>query len=160
MKIAYFVGTFREIDGVTRVLLKIIEEANRRNIGNTLVTGWYDRTRNYPTKIIKVSSVNLPFYRAYYLPFPAVRQFKKQIDQFKPDLIHIHSPETLCWAAIRYAKEKKIPIIATHHTDFTEYLPYYHMSLAEPLLWAILRNLYNRTRLVTTPSIVIAKKLK
>lgn len=160
MKIAYFVGTFREIDGVTRVLLKIIEEANRRNIANTLVTGWFDRTRNYPTKITKVPSINFPLYRAYYLSSPAVREFKKQIDQFKPNLIHIHSPETLGWAALRYAKEKRIPIIATHHTDFVEYLPYYHASWVEPLLWTILRNLYNQMNLVTTPSSVITQKLK
>lgn len=59
--------------------------------------------------------------------------FEKKLDEFKPDLIYVHSPDFGALAAVRYAMTRNIPIITTHHTDFGRYLSYYHLSALQKL---------------------------
>jgi glycosyltransferase involved in cell wall biosynthesis len=72
----------------------------------------------------------------------------------------LHSPDTIAWAALKYAQITKTKIIATHHTAFDLYLPYYHLQWTSPLVWFLIRRLYNKLTLVTAPSLVIADELK
>jgi phosphatidylinositol alpha 1,6-mannosyltransferase len=106
-----------------------------------------------------VPSVIFPLYKEYRLPLPGIREFSKKLDEFKPDLIHLHSPDTIAWAALKYAKKRKIPIMATHHTNFYRYLAYYHLRFLKPVVWAMLGRLYRQMRLITTPSQVTADEL-
>jgi glycosyltransferase involved in cell wall biosynthesis len=47
----------------------------------------------------------------------------KKLDEFNPDIIHIHSPFTLSQGLIRYAKKRNIPLCITIHTKFESDLP-------------------------------------
>jgi glycosyltransferase involved in cell wall biosynthesis len=67
--------------------------------------------------------------------------------------------DTSAWAAVKYAKKYAIPIIATHHTDFSRDLSYYHVAFLRPLVWRMLKNLYGRMGAVTTPSVVTTDEL-
>lgn len=159
MKIAYFIGTFKKEDGVTSVLLKMSEAAKNEGHKNIIVTGYVEDRSLSPVEVIEVPAVTFPLYKDYKLPLPGQKGFAAKLDEFKPDIIHVHSPDPIAWAALKYAKGKKIPIIATYHTDFIKYLPYYHLSLLKPLVWAMFRRLYNQMDLITTPSSVIAEDL-
>lgn len=48
-------------------------------------------------------------------------------DEF--DLVHIHTPFLAHYAAVRYARRRGIPCIATYHTFFEEYLHHYVPAL-------------------------------
>ncbi len=48
-------------------------------------------------------------------------------DEF--DLVHIHTPFVAHYAAVRYARRRGIPCIATYHTFFEEYLHHYVPAL-------------------------------
>lgn len=160
MKIAYFIGTLlKQDDGVSRVLLALIREAKKKGIESVIVTGWAEDASIFPVPVIQVLSVIFPFYKDYRLPLPGIRGFKKRLDEFGPDIIHIHSPDTIALAALKYAKKRQIPIVATYHTDFGRYLDYYHLSFLRPAVWAVLRRLYKQMRFVTTPSQVISDEL-
>jgi len=159
MKIAYFIGTLKKEDGVTRVLLALIEQGRKQGIESIIVTGWAEDVSISPVPVIQVPSVILPLYKAYRISISGMNKFKKQLDEFQPDLIHLHSPDTISWAALKYAKKGNIPIMVTHHTNFCKYLSYYHLSFLEPLVWYLLRRLYRQLEIVTTPSQVIAEEL-
>lgn len=159
MKIAYFIGTFKKEDGVTSVLLKMSEAAKNAGHENIIITGYVEDRSLSPVEVIEVPAVTFPLYKDYKLPIPGQKGFALKLDEFKPDIIHVHSPDPIAWAALKYAKNKRIPIIATYHTDFIKYLPYYHLSFLKPFVWAMFRKLYNQMDLVTTPSSVIAKDL-
>ncbi len=45
------------------------------------------------------------------------------------DLVHIHTPFVAHYAAVRYARRRGIPCLATYHTFFEEYLHHYVPSL-------------------------------
>lgn len=159
MRIAYFIGTLAKQDGVARVLLALIYEAQKKGIESLIITGWVEDKSISPVPIIQVPSVVFPLYKIYRLSLPGIGGFKKRLDEFRPDIIHIHSPDTIAWAALKYAKKRKIPIVATHHTDFGRYLVYYHLSFLRPVVRSILRRLYKQMRFVTTPSQVISDEL-
>lgn len=152
IRIAYFIGTLRKDDGVAQVLLVLAREAKKNGFPCVIVTGWVEDMSVVPVPVITIPSVIFPLYRDYRLPLPGMRGFKKELDDFRPDIIHLHSPDTSAFAAIAYAKKRGVPVIATHHTDFARYLSYYHIGFLRPLLWALLRRVYNRVHLVTTPS--------
>ncbi|MFA5131222.1 MAG: glycosyltransferase family 1 protein [Patescibacteria group bacterium] len=161
MKIAYFLGTLKKEDGVTRVLLALIREAQARGNETIIITGLAEEDeKTLVVPIITVPAMVFPLYKEYKLPYPGMRGFARKLDEFRPDIIHVHSPDTLAWAAVKYAKKRNIPIVATYHTDFARYLKYYHLSFLRPFIWLIFRRLYNKMRLVSTPSKSVSAELE
>lgn len=160
MNVAYFIGTLKDGDGVCRVLVKLIEGANKHDINNLIVTSHSEHEELYPTKIIYLPTRQFPLYKEYYFPSLSHKLLEEKLGDFKPDIVHVHSPDTSAWLALHLAKKLNIPIIITHHTDFITYLPYYHLGFLTPLLWMYFRWLYNKVTVVTTPSPVIEEQLK
>ena len=79
-------------------------------------------------ELVSVPSVPLPTtpYRlALGLP-PLVR---KELAAFRPTLVHLCTPDLLGFAALRWARLRRIPVVATYHTHFAAYLKYYHVGL-------------------------------
>lgn len=58
------------------------------------------------------------------LPFPAGLQ--ERLDDFEPDIVHSQHPFLLGMTAVRMARQRKLPLVFTHHTlyeDYTHYVP-------------------------------------
>lgn len=159
MNIAHFVGTLKKDDGVGRVIMEITEHAKKQGYKSMIVTGLPEDPEVFPAEVVKAVSLRPPFRSEYALSLPTLRGIRARLDAFRPDLIHLHSPDPIATAAAKYAREKGIPIIATHHTDFARYLPFYHLGWLEPIVWWMLRRVYRRVDLVTTPSQVMADDL-
>lgn len=49
------------------------------------------------------------------------------------DLVHIHTPFIAHYAGVRFAHRRQIPVVATYHTFFEEYLHHYVPMLPRPL---------------------------
>ena len=77
----------------------------------------FDDTK-LPYKVVRCYSLKVPFLD-YSLPLPKMdRKFKKELNKYKLDLVHIHSPFTLGEAGVSYAKKHHIPCIGTMHSQF------------------------------------------
>ena len=160
-KVAYFAGSMRPgIDGVTRVLYKLIEELNARNIENIFVSPIIPSIEERPTLMFKVPSVTVPFYKEYRLPYFGQRIFENKLLEFKPDIIHINSPCPLGYAALRFGLKHRIPVVATYHTHFASYAKYYNVRPLESFSWNYFRSIYNRCETVYVPSIPILDELR
>ena len=73
-----------------------------------------------PYKVVRCYSLKVPFLD-YSLPLPKLdKSFQKELNKYKLDLVHIHSPFTLGEAGIKYAKKNKIPCIGTMHSQFKQ----------------------------------------
>ncbi len=160
MKIANFIGTLKKEDGVAQVIVALEKEAQKHNIETLVITGWAEDANIVPSPVIEIPSVVFPLYKEYKLPLPGMRGFEEKLNAFKPDVIHVHSPDTSAWAALHYAEKYKIPIVATHHTDFIRDLAYYHIDFLRPVVWMLLKKLYNRMGAITTPSTVTTGELE
>lgn len=159
MKIVHFLGTLKKEDGVNRVLLSLIKEEKKRGVESIIVTGWVEDESISPVPVVQIRSFILPFYKEYRIPLPGMHGFEKILNEFKPDIIHIHSPDPSAWAALKYSKKNKIPIVATYHTNFCRYLSYYHLSFLQPLVWDVLKRLYKQMNFITSPSKTISQEL-
>jgi glycosyltransferase involved in cell wall biosynthesis len=59
------------------------------------------------------------------MKFGALRRRLEQLEAQHFDLVHVHTPFLAHYAGVRFAERKGIPVIATYHTFFEEYLHHY-----------------------------------
>ncbi len=161
MRIAYFNATLVQgFDGVTRVVFKMIEEALSHKSEVMAISAQFSATPELNAQLHSVPSVTFPLQRSYNLALPGYRKFVKELHQFHPDIIHINSPCTLGFAAVKYAREFRIPVVATYHTHFPSYPRYYHLNGCEEIIWKIQRKFYNNVDRTFVPSPVILQELQ
>ncbi len=72
----------------------------------------------YPYKIVRCRSMYVPFVRDYYCLPHLDGKFRKGIHGNEYDIIHVHSPFNMAKFALKTAKKKNIPCVATFHTNF------------------------------------------
>lgn len=72
-----------------------------------------------PFEVIRVKSI--PSKEGYRCALPACdRKLKKFLKENKFDIIHVHSPFTMCGFFAKYGKKNNIPTIFTFHTKYKE----------------------------------------
>jgi phosphatidylinositol alpha 1,6-mannosyltransferase len=153
MKIAYFAGSLvQNIDGVSRVLYKIAEHNRLCQIPSIYIAPETDP--RIGSDSIRLSGIRLPLYSEYKLSTSTVAEVaaKLRLQNFEPDLIHVHSPCTAGRAGLMLGKKLGVPIIATCHTNFPAYLPYHKLGILSKPLKKYLQQFYNACDLVLVPS--------
>ncbi len=74
----------------------------------------------FPYKVVRCHSLKVPFLD-YSLPIPKLdRKFEKELEKYKLDIVHIHSPFTMGEIGLKYARRHHIPCIATMHSQFKQ----------------------------------------
>lgn len=122
--IGLFIDTFFPmIDGVTMVVhnyaRKLIKYANVIVFAPDCPGKSYDDSK-FPYKVVRCRSIKVPIID-YGLPMPKLDpNFKKELNNYKLDIVHIHSPFMVGKLGIKYAKEHGIPVIATMHSQFKQ----------------------------------------
>ncbi|WP_255170480.1 glycosyltransferase [Natrononativus amylolyticus] len=58
-----------------------------------------------------VRSVRAPVYSQYRLGLPTIPAGLET-----PDLVHVHTPFTLGYAGVRFARDRDVPVVASYHT--------------------------------------------
>jgi len=156
MRIAYFnANLLRGQDGVTRVMFKMFEAALSRQHEVMAFTSTLPEPQDQIIPMHKVRSVSLPLHKCYRIALPGCLVFAKALTDFRPDLLHINSPCTLGFGAVKYAQQFNVPTIATSHTHFPTYPRYYGLHGLEELTWKISRHLYNRVDRTLVPTLPI-----
>ncbi len=159
MKIAYFNANLKVgQDGVTRCIYKMVDAVLERGykaiaIGSTLPIG------ETPVPVYGVPSVALPLQKNYRIAIPGYQSFAKHLQEFQPDILHINSPCTLGFAAVKYARHFGVPVVATYHTHFPTYPRYYNLTSLEDLTWRLSRRLYNNVDRTFVPTRPILQEL-
>lgn len=162
MRIVLVTGNYNHIpDGVSLTLNRLVRflesDGNQVLIVAPTVT---DPPINHAGRLIPVPSVSAPGREEYRLAFGLTDTVKQEILDFKPELIHIATPDITGIQALLLSIEFKIPAVSSYHTHFTSYLEYYKMSWAEPMLWAALRMFYRNCVHVYVPSASMIDSLK
>jgi phosphatidylinositol alpha 1,6-mannosyltransferase len=153
LRVAYFAGTMKPgHDGVTRVLYRLIDALKARQIKHVFYSPIVPSGSHQPADMVRVPSVSIPIYKEYRFAMPGQRFFDQHLSAFRPDLIHINSPCSLGYAAVRYGQTHDVPVVATYHTHFPSYARYYKVRPLELLGWNYLRTIYNDCQRVYVPS--------
>ncbi len=110
--------------------------------------------------LISAPSIAVPGRGEYRLALGMSGGIRKKLDTFKPDLIHLSAPDLLGYAALRYARKKAIPAVASFHTRFDTYPRYYGAKWLEKYLTNYMRHFYARCEHVYPPSQSMADELR
>ncbi len=160
MRIAYFSATMRAgQDGVTRVIQEMARGAIERGYEVLAIAASVPHDPQL-VPVFRVPSVVLPMHRAYRLALPGYRSFAPVLRAFDPDILHINSPCTLGFSAVKYARHFELPVVGTYHTHFPAYARYYNLAPLEGLAWTLTRRLYNALDRTFVPTVPILRELQ
>ncbi|MEE9150981.1 MAG: glycosyltransferase [Thermoplasmata archaeon] len=108
-------------------------------------------------RIFRVSGRTLPIYPDYkFCVFP-LREVKRIINEFKPDVIDLNTPYQIGISALACAKKRGIPAIGTIHVQPENMLMAIERAkilfkLLEKMAWFYIINFFNRCDYVTSPT--------
>lgn len=109
------------IDGVVSVVDNYAK--NLSKIANVTVFApkgreEYDDTK-LGYKVVRCSKCLKLSFLDYDLPLPKMdKEFTEAVENAKLDIVHIHSPFNIARAGLEYAKDNKVPVVATLHSQF------------------------------------------
>ena len=80
------------------------------------------------------------------------RKVLRDLEAFAPDVLHFSSPDFAARGAMRWARPRGIPMLASVHTRFETYPRYYGLGFLERPLEAWIRTFYRQCDALVTPS--------
>ncbi|MEX1183721.1 MAG: glycosyltransferase family 1 protein [Gemmatimonadota bacterium] len=115
---------------------------------------------SWSPRVHRVRSFTFPLYRDYRISLPGSRRLAAELDDYAPDLVHVVSPTPMAVWAQSYARSRGIPVVATFHTHFVSYFPYYYAHGLQSLGWLLLRRFHGRCAATFAPSSSICEELR
>ena len=161
-KIALFSGAFNHIaDGVTLTLNRLVKHLVNNGSEVRVFAPTVERPAiSHVGTLIPTPSIPMPGRPEYQISKGLSRRIRKEIKEFKPDIIHIATPDLAGFKALRLAKRLNIPVVSSYHTHFASYLKYYKMEWLETGLWNYLRWFYSKCEQIYVPSESMADVLR
>lgn len=154
MKIAFFADSLPpSTDGVAHTFTKLAETLHKNNYDYRFFSPFAPEA-GFPwlDKVEKVPSIPLFLYPHYRISLPALKAIERNLEQFRPDIVHSSSPTLLGKIGITYAEKHNIPAVSSYHTHFVSYFKYYKAKVAENLGWSYLKWFYNQFDRIYVPS--------
>ncbi len=105
-----------------------------------------------PGEIVPLPSVAIPGRGEYRIPLGLVGKARRKFEDFRPNLVHVASPDRAARQGAEWARANEVPVLASVHTRFETYPQYYHVGFMEPVVEAWLRKLYRRCDALVAPS--------
>jgi glycosyltransferase involved in cell wall biosynthesis len=154
LRIALFSGNYNYVrDGANQALNRLVDYLLRQGASVRVYSPTVDKPAFEPTgDLVSLPSVAIPGRPEYRIPIGLPAQTRRDLADFRPNVIHISSPDISAHRAVSWAQARKLPVIASIHTRFETYLSYYHLQLLEPVLRAGLRRLYRRCDAILAPA--------
>ena len=145
LRVALFTGNYNHIrDGVSLTLNRLVEYLESQNIP-VLVFGPSNKKPaiRHNGELVVTPSIPMlvPGRDEYRIATRFPRSAKKKLEEFKPTLIHVATPDGLGIGALRWAKKHNIPMVTSYHTHFLSYTKYYKFYLEPfklPFKWMMM----------------------
>jgi glycosyltransferase involved in cell wall biosynthesis len=162
LRVALFSGNYNYVrDGANQALNRLVGYLLRQGAHVRVYSPTTDTPAFEPTgDLVSVPSIPIPGRSEYQLPLLLNARIRRDLDEFKPNVVHISSPDIVGHRAVSWARRKKIAAVASVHTRFDTYCAYYGLQFLEPLARGIMRRLYQRCEVVMVPAESIAAILR
>lgn len=160
MRIAIFSDTYApEINGVALTLKRYTDYLDKQGIAYRLFVP--STTTPVPSvpQIQRLTSIPFLLYRDCRFALPNPAHIKQALDEFNPTLIHIATPFNLGLYGLHYGKKRNIPMVASYHTHFDDYLDYYHLPFLKKWVWKYMDWFHRSFEKVYVPSESTKEKL-
>jgi glycosyltransferase involved in cell wall biosynthesis len=162
LRVALFSGNYNyTLDGANKTL--------NRLVGHLLNEAGFQVRIYSPTTaqpafaavgdLVSAPSVPIPLRPDYRMALGMPARVRRDVEAFRPDVIHVSSPDPLGEAAIRLAQRHNLPVVASVHTHFDDYLDYYALDWLKPYLKSRVQAFYEGCDYVLAPTRAIADEL-
>jgi len=154
MKVAYFTESLPpKQDGVVKALCHLVDTLESEKIEYKFYSPVKpDLSVSWTGNVRKVSSVPFALYDYYRMGLPYFEGIFDELDDFKPDLIHVVSQTPLGCYGMKYAKKRHLPVVSSYHTNFVRYMTYYGLDILTEVGWHYLRWFHNQCLRTYAPS--------
>lgn len=173
MRIAVFTDSFwPQINGVTTAIwnycVPLADEGHEFIIFAPKPSTGIDGAPTHKNiQTIWLPSFPLPSYKDYLVAYHFPSAAKKKLNEFSPEIVHVHTPFFVAKQGLDYAKKHRLPSVGTFHTLLTEFLEYLPLPvkelkrspIMEKLTWKYLQHFYSKCKVLTTPSTANAHEL-
>jgi glycosyltransferase involved in cell wall biosynthesis len=145
LRVAFFAGSYNHVvDGVVLTSNRQVAYLEQQGVPVRV----YAPTTATPAlqhagTLVPIPSVGIP-NTPYRVALGLPRSARRDLEAFRPTLVHLATPDWLGAAALRWAERHNIPAVATYHTHFNSYLKFYRLGFLGPLAWFWQRRFYGR----------------
>eukprot|EP01147_Barroeca_monosierra_P004236 gene4236-8488_t len=154
------------VDGVSKTLNRLVADLQQRDFQIVVIAPTGDiAAMEHQGLLYPAPSVSVPFRPEYRLALGLDSCTRRMFEEFKPDIVHIATPDLLGHQVQRWALDHGIPVVCSYHTRFNSYLPYYLgtnqlLSPVDSALWAWMRIFYGKCEHTYPPTPSVVEELK
>jgi len=162
LRVAIFSGNYNYVrDGANQALNRLADYLLRKGAAVRV----YAPTVKAPAfeakgDLVSIPALPIPGRAEYRLGLAIPPWVSRDIRRFRPNILHVASPDIPGHRAVTMARNRDLPVIASVHTRFETYPRYYNMAFLEPVLLAALRRFYRRCDAIFAPSDSMAQLLR
>src|SRR5690625_255674 len=148
MRIAMFTETFLpKIDGVVTRVVRTLEQLRELGHEVLLFAPHHPPGEYAGHRVVRVPGVPFkPWYPDLFLGMPRPR-LGRELDRFRPDVVHVVNPVVLGLWGTAIAKQRNLPLLASFHTDITQYAKHLRLSFLSPISRTFLRDVHNQAHI-------------
>ena len=140
-----------QVNGVSRTLGQLVRHMVEAGDSVQVVHPDYGETVD-DAEHVTVRSARLPWYKDVRVPLPPFGPALRQIDAFRPDLVHIATEAALGLSALNHSRRRGFPVVSSFHTNWDHYSDHYRIGFARAMIWRYLRWFHARTLETYVPS--------
>jgi glycosyltransferase involved in cell wall biosynthesis len=162
LRIALFSGNYNiTVDGANKALNRLVGYLLRQGAQVRVYSPTVDHPEMQPTgDLVSLPSVPIPFRSEYRLSSGVNARIKRDLAEFKPNVVHVSAPDASGHRAVTWARKRGLPVLASVHTRFETYLKYYYLGFLAPVAVALQRRFYRRCTALVAPSESMAQVLR
>ena len=164
--LGHFTDTFDDVNGVAKSLRELLPLAQAHNSRLQVLTCMPDNVvakyqgANAPVNFTPVGSFVLPEYPELSLQYPPVLRIVQHCFEQGYTLLHAATPGPMGLVALLTARMLKLPIHATYHTSFPQYMLQLTNDRAlEEAMWRYVLWYYSQMDAIFVPSEATANDL-
>jgi len=154
MRVALFTDTYvPEVNGVAKTLGRWAAYLESQGVPcKVFAPTAEERFAADRSSVERLFSVPFLLYPECKFALPNPIAMKKALREFGPTLIHVATPFNIGFYGSHYARKHGIPLVASYHTHFDQYLSYYKLQWMEPVLMKYMSWFHADCRKVYVPS--------
>ncbi|HET6837683.1 MAG TPA: glycosyltransferase family 1 protein [Gemmatimonadales bacterium] len=163
MRIALFSEVYWPmVSGVGVTLLRLVKALEARGHEVRVYSASYPIPKGESDRpeVHRSPSIPLFLYPDVQWAFPRLRDVTEDLARFRPDVVHVATEFALGLAGLKAARQLKLPVIASAHTDYDKYAARYGVDWALRVGWHYLRWFYGQAYRVLCPSRIYQEHLR
>ena len=149
------------VSGVGVTLLRLTRALEQRGHQVRVYSATYPLPEGAPDRpeVHRSPSIPLFLYPDVQWAFPRLRDIVQDLEQFQPDVVHVATEFALGLSGLKAARQLKLPVVASAHTDYDKYAARYGVDWALKVGWIYLRWFYGQADRVLCPSAIYQRHL-